>query len=98
MRRLRLRPEARLELEFAADWYENPVTGLGGEFILAADQLFDSLGDLHHRFPVHRGEIRRAELPRFPHYIYFTLSTEFIEILAVIHPSRNPSFIRKRLK
>ena len=38
--RLRFRPEARLELEAAADWYEENSPGLGAEFVADAAALF----------------------------------------------------------
>ena len=95
--RLRFRHEARLELEAAADWYEENSPGLGAEFVADASALFAILGEFPERFPAHRGAIRRAGMRRFPHYVYFTILSEGIEILAVIHPSRNPAITRKRL-
>jgi plasmid stabilization system protein ParE len=95
--RLRFRPEARLELEAAADWYEENSPGLGAEFVADAAALFIALGEFPDRFPTHRDAIRRAGMRRFPHYVYFTILPEGVEVLAVIHPSRNPAVIRKRL-
>lgn len=97
-RRLFFRPEARRELEDAAAWYEENGPGLGAEFVADVAALVAALGEFPERFPIHRDAIRRAGLRRFPYFVYFAILPEGLEILAVIHPSRNPALVSERLK
>lgn len=95
---LRFRPEARLELEDAAAWYEENAPGLGAEFVADVAALIAALDEFPERFPIHRDIIRRAGMRRFPHFVYFTVLPDCLEILAVIHSARNPAVIGDRLK
>ena len=38
-----IRPEAEADIAEAFDWYENRVPGLGSEFLLVLDALFNSI-------------------------------------------------------
>ena len=38
-----IRPEAEVDIAEAFDWYENRVPGLGSEFLLVLDALFNSI-------------------------------------------------------
>jgi plasmid stabilization system protein ParE len=89
-------PEALLEFEEAADWYEQQRPGLGAEFvatirlkvqrILLAPELWRSV----------RG-VRRALVGRFPYAVVYRESREgLIEIVAIAHLSREPAYWSER--
>ena len=95
-RRLILRPEAEAEIADAFDWYEERVPGLGGEFLLCVDAVFNSIlrNPLH--FPrVHR-TARRAITRRFPYEIFFVEDDECVVVLSVFHAKRNPAHWQQR--
>ncbi len=102
MIRLVVRPSAELDIQDAADWYEDEEIGLGGQFLDELRDIVHRIRELPSQFPdVGRG-IRRALLKRFPYAIYFLLRGEGDEqavfILAVLHQRRSPSVWRARVR
>ncbi len=63
---LLFRPEARLELLDAQEWYEGNVPGLGKDFAHIVDTALSAIEDAPRAFPVVYGDIRQAVLRRFP--------------------------------
>ena len=89
--RLRVRLRARRDIDDGADWYEATREGLGDEFLVEVERSLLKIEEHPESFPVRYGEIRRANLDRFPYGVFFWLPDEStIEILAVIHGSRHP--------
>ena len=65
-RRLIVRPEAEAEMTEAFDWYEQRLPGLGADFLLCVDAVFNAILRNPQRWPhVHR-VVRRALTRRFP--------------------------------
>jgi plasmid stabilization system protein ParE len=97
-----VRPSAELDIQDAADWYEDEEIGLGGQFLDELRDVLRRINELPSQFPeVGRGA-RRALLKRFPYAIYFLLRAEGEEralvILAVLHQRRSPSVWRTRVR
>lgn len=64
-----IRPEAEADLANAQGWYEWQREGLGAEFLLCVEEVFERIGrrpELHSL--VYRG-VRRAITRRFPYSI-----------------------------
>ena len=102
MSRLVVRPSAELDIQDAADWYEDEEIGLGGQFVDELRHVIQRISELPSQFPdVGRGA-RRALLKRFPYAIYFLLRGEGDEraviLLAVLHQRRSPSVWRTRVR
>lgn len=95
-RRLILRPEAEAEMTEAFDWYEERVPGLGGEFLLCVDAVFNSILRNPLQFPrVHRAA-RRAITRRFPYAVLFVEDDERVVVLSVFHAKRSPARWQER--
>lgn len=92
-----VRPEARLEVLEAANWYSKRSRGLGGEFVRVVDAAFAQIERSPLRFPVVDSPVRRAVLRRFPYTIMFTADDDEIVILAVFHVRRDPTDWRDRI-
>ena len=93
---LEFRPDARIELDDAADWYEGQRTGLRSDFVLAVDN--DRIKRSPQSFPVVEGTfIRKAIVNRFPYSVFFSFSDEVVLVYAVFHHSRNPMIWRGRI-
>lgn len=88
--RLFVRDEAAADVEEAATWYEARRTGLGSEFTRAVRVGLAGIERQPLRFPLARGEVRRARVRRFPYIIFFVLEREQIVVLAVLHGRRDP--------
>ena len=91
-----IRPEAETEMTDAFDWYEERVTGLGSEFLLAADATFQGILRSPLQYPVVYKTVRRALLRRFPHEVFFIFEEDHVVVIAVFHTRRNPKHWQER--
>ena len=80
----------------AALWYEQRSPGLGREFLRAVDGTLAEIAAMPERYPVVRGEARRALLRRFPYGVYFVVTPGFISVIACIHARRDPQRWQER--
>ena len=92
-----LRPQAELDLDDAYHWYEIRREGLGIDFTLQVDEILHRLERNPEMYPVVHGEIRRAVVRRYPYAIYYVVDAGRVEILAIVHSSRNPRAWQSRL-
>jgi toxin ParE1/3/4 len=96
-RRLIVRPEAEAEMNDAFDWYEARVPGLGSEFLLCVDAVFNSILRNPMQSPCVHRNARRAVTRRFPYEILFVEEDERVVVLSVFHARRNPSRWQERI-
>jgi plasmid stabilization system protein ParE len=96
-RKIVVRPEAEAELADAFDWYEHHVPGLGADFLLCADDVFNSIAQSPQQYPLIYKDVRRALTRRFPYGIFFVADDFNVVVLAVFHASRNPQHWKKRV-
>ena len=95
--RVTLQREARLDLEDAADWYERKAAGLGNEFLQEVESVFERITEFADSYPMIYRTIRRCVLRRFPFCIFYTADGEAIDVLAVMHASRDPNNWKTRV-
>ncbi|MFN0196978.1 MAG: type II toxin-antitoxin system RelE/ParE family toxin [Planctomycetaceae bacterium] len=95
--RLVIRPPAEVDLSEARDWYEAQRPGLGSEFLTAVDECFERIIEFPESSAVEYKGVRPAGLRRFPYVVYYRLTDEASEILAVLHGGRNPRVWRTRV-
>lgn len=97
-RSIEFRPEARVDFDEAADWYEDQSEGLRAKFVLSVDETLARIENSPLAFPVVEGTmIRRAIVNRFPYAILFAVVGDKIAIYSVFHMSRNPIIWRGRI-
>ena len=89
-RRLTILPQAELDVSDAAAWYEERRTGLGDEFLDELDSILRRVIKDPLQFPKIINQIRRALLRRFPYSVYFGLTRETVELIAILHQRRDP--------
>lgn len=91
MMRVLFRPEARVDLFDAHDWYEARARGLGLEFARA----FDAALQAACRRPLGFAEVeegcRRVVLRRFPYSLYYRVTGDALLVVAIFHHRRPPS-------
>ena len=90
-------PEAAADMDKAFDWYEVQRTGLGSSFLTSVDASVQAIRRMPTRFPVVKGEYRRALVRRFPYAIFFAVIEHVVTIGCVFHTSQNPDKWRDRL-
>ena len=97
MRKLVIRLQAQLDVEDAAIWYENRRAGLGLRFLEDLDYVVRRVAASPLQFPEIQPGARRGLLKRFPYSVYFSVSSEQVEIIGVLHQHRHPDTWRNRL-
>ena len=96
-RRLVFRPEADLEINEAAEWYEASGQGLAVEFLRVLDACIESIRRDPLLYPMVRGEVRRAMLRRFPYSVIYAVHEDEIVVIACFHGQRDPKRWQNRL-
>jgi plasmid stabilization system protein ParE len=95
--KVRFRPEARLEVLEAREWYEARSSGLGSEFARALDAAMASAirNPLSHRRI--EGECRHVLLRKFPYSLIYLPSENELLVIACFHHRRAPNSWRNRV-
>ena len=78
------------DLGAAFSYYEQQTRGLGEQFLLAVNSVFDAIERYPEMFaPIH-GEVRRALVSRFPYAVFYRVEPLQAVVLAVLHTARDP--------
>lgn len=82
----------------AAEWYEERRDGLGAELIAVVDRALERIQDNPEMFPVWRAgyPYRELVLRRFPYVVFFVVSADDVEVIAVAHAKRRPGYWMSR--
>jgi plasmid stabilization system protein ParE len=91
-----IRPEAEADLFEARGWYEEKQADLGSEFLTEIDDVFDRIGERPDLYAVEYKEVRRVALSRFPYVVYYRIVEETVEVIGVLHGSRDPKHWKSR--
>jgi toxin ParE1/3/4 len=86
------------DLAQAYVWYEAQRKGLGGELVQALEDQLQRVSEHPNQCPVVVRDARRALLKRFPYSVPFRVEAGRIVVLGVLHTSRNPSLLRRRVR
>ena len=92
-----IEPQASLDIEEAARWYENQLIGLGVEFILEVDVANERVQKNPKLYLQSYRSSRRVLLRRFPYAMYFVANDTEIRILAILHQVRSDKTVNLRL-
>lgn len=96
--RVVLSPEAEADVADARRWYnqQRPDGTLGDEFLDAVESTLEAIATRPQSFRTLRGEVRRANLRRFPYAVLFVQHQDEITVVAVLHAARDPSIGEQR--
>ncbi len=89
-------PEAPLELEAAALWYEDRQPGLGGDFLEEYQVTLRRILASPERWQKIWGNNRKLNFHRFPYAIVYEVHTDTLYIKAVMHLHRRPFYWKER--
>ena len=78
------------DLAGAYGWYEEQRAGLGEEFLAAVDAAFDAIGQIPEIFRRVHGEVRRANVSRFPYAVFYRIDPKNVVVLTILHTARDP--------
>ncbi len=90
------RPEARVEVFEAQDWYESRSLGLGLEFARSLEAAISAAMRNPSAFPVASDGCRQALLRKFPYSLIYRVSGDELLVIAVFHHRRNPAKLPQR--
>ena len=93
MTTLVIEPQASLDIEEAAKWYENQLEGLGFDFVIETDFAIERVQKHPKLYPQSYRDVRRVLLRRFPYAMYFVINDAEICVLAVLHQVRSDKTI-----
>lgn len=91
------RPEAVTDVVEARRWYEEQEHGLGDIFADSLEEIVDRIKSMPRMYQEVLPGVRRGKLRRFPYLVYYRVLTDRVEILAVLHGSRDPKLWRERV-
>jgi len=83
---------AELELNEAAQFYEQETPGLGHAFLNEVERCLQFTSEHPEAGPVVRGQVRRRLLRRFPYALLYSIKPQGIRILAVMNLKRRPNY------
>jgi hypothetical protein len=88
---------ARRELDDAVEYYDGISPQLGNDFMEAVERLISQIRSFPKACPELSASIRRCRVKRFPYGLVYRLGKDALEILAVMHFSREPNYWVDRL-
>ena len=91
------RPEAVVDVVEARRWYEEQEPGLGDAFAASVEEIVNRMKSMPRMYPAAHREVRRGKLRKFPYLIYYRVYPNKLEVLAVLHGSRDPRLWRERI-
>jgi plasmid stabilization system protein ParE len=94
--RFEFHPEALDEYEEAARYYAACQEGLELRFISNVEHGLRGVREAPKRWRQFDGEVRRCLVRVFPFAILYTIESDYILILAIMHCSREPGYRHHR--
>ena len=92
-----LRAEASRDTEEARDYYDDKQSGLGQTFLKRVDEGLARIKFMPKLYGKTWGEVRATRVRKFPYVIYYRILDDRIEVLAVMHGSRDSSAWQSRV-
>jgi toxin ParE1/3/4 len=89
-------PEALAEYNEAARYYAEQQFDLGLRFIASVERAIELVVEAPTRWRVIDEDVRRCLARIFPYGILYTIESDYILIVAVMHCSREPGYWKHR--
>ena len=89
-------PAAIAEARAAYRWYRNRNETAANAFLAELDRAVNLISQTPLRWPSHLHDTRRFLLTRFPYSVVYRLLGETIQVVAVAHARRRPSYWKDR--
>lgn len=97
---IKVLPAVHTDLRNAKKWYHDKSELLAQEFKEEVDKEINYIGHYPEHYQLKYKELRQSLVTRFPYAIFYLVEEEIkrIIVFGVLHTSRNPEIIRKRIK
>lgn len=93
----RVDPRAWLEIEAAADWYQQRSADASVAFIAAVFDALEGIAKAPRRWPRYLYGTQRFVLHRFPFSTIYLDAPDVVNIVAVAHNKRKPGYWSRRV-
>ena len=94
---VRLTSAAVQDLALAERWYLEEAPHVLASFEEEIDRTFDRISERPHMYRTLQATVRRALVRKFPFSVFYRVLPEWIEVIAVLHQSRDPRTWRRRV-
>ncbi|WP_230659217.1 type II toxin-antitoxin system RelE/ParE family toxin [Psychrobacter sp. I-STPA10] len=88
--RLLISEQAEQDMIELAHWYESQQVGLGNRFIDELENTFKIIQNTPQIYVVVYRDVRRGLLRKFPVMVLYLIDNHTIQVIAIMHASRNP--------
>jgi toxin ParE1/3/4 len=85
-----IEPEAERDLLGAFHWYESRRPGLGLDFLLRVQAVFDRISSMPELHAVVYKNLRQTLVRRFPYVACYLFEDDKVYVVAVFHGHRDP--------
>lgn len=89
--------EAETELQEGVSYYEGCSEGLGLDFALEVHAAVQRIREYPTAWPVLERGVRRCQTKRFPYGVVYSIESDSVLILAIMHLHRRPDYWQRRL-
>ena len=96
IRRVIIRPEAKLDLREAKTWYRSISPALRDDFVRRVDDAIDLAKERPFAFQIVHRTFRRILLHRFPYALFYHASEDRIVVVGVLHQARDPETLERK--
>jgi hypothetical protein len=96
--KVKIDTDAITDIQEATYWYNGQAKGLGTRFQKQVKLQINSLSINPNIYRIRYSEVRCMLIRKFPFLVHFTVddATGIVEVLAVLHTSRNPEIWKHR--
>jgi toxin ParE1/3/4 len=91
-----LLPEAEEDLDDAATFLDERLSGLGDRFLASVEMSLRRLAENPYVGPLVQHDVRKLRVRRFPYNLIYRIQPARVIVLAVAHHRRRPEYWRDR--
>ena len=92
-----LRPAAEADIQVTHDELEQSRVGLGDRFVAGVREVLERIERMPEMFGLVWQDVRAVRLKKFRHVVYYVVFADRVEVLAVLHGSRDASAWQSRV-
>jgi toxin ParE1/3/4 len=92
-----LRPAADADVQATHDELDQSQAGLGARFVARVREVLERIESMPEMYGLVWQDVRAARLRKFRHLVYYVVFADRVEVLAVLHGSRDASAWQSRV-
>jgi plasmid stabilization system protein ParE len=92
-----LRPAAVADIRDTRDALDGVQAGLGGQFVARVREVLERIEAMPEMYGTVWQDVRAARLKKFRYVVYYVVFADRVEVLAVLHGSRDASVWQSRV-